>query len=70
MAQIRPCLPHRTKEYVVCEERNSVEAYRRFYGPGYPGLRGIVRLALRHRVTTGIIVLMNVMGLLAYLLGL
>jgi hypothetical protein len=55
---------------VVCEERNSVEAYRRFYGPGYPGLRGIVRLALRHRVTTGIIVLMNVMGLLAYLLGL
>ena len=54
---------------MVCEERNSIDAYRRFYGPGYPGLRGLVRLALRHRVTTGIIVLMNVLGLLAFVAG-
>jgi hypothetical protein len=55
------------EEYVVCEARNSVDAYRRFYGPSYPGLPEIVRVALRHPVTTGLIVLMNVLGLLAYL---
>jgi hypothetical protein len=55
------------EEYVVCEQRNTVEAYRRFFGPGYPGLREIVRLALRHPATTGVVVLMNVLGLLAYL---
>jgi hypothetical protein len=55
------------EEYVVCEERNSIDAYRRFYGPSYPGLADIVRVALRHPVTTGVIVLMNVLGLLAYL---
>ena len=58
------------EEYVVSEERNSIAAFRHFYGPAYPGLPGIVRLALRHRVVTGIIVLMNLAGLVAYLVGL
>ena len=55
---------------MVCEERNTIAAFRHFYGPAYPGLPGIVRLALRHRVVTGIIVLMNLAGLVAYLVGL
>jgi hypothetical protein len=40
--------------YVVCEERNTIAAFRHFFGPGYPGLHQVVRLALPHRVTTGI----------------
>lgn len=59
--------------YVVCQERNSEAAYRRFFGPRfryYPSWREVARLALRHRLTAGIIVAMNAAGLLAYLWGL
>jgi hypothetical protein len=52
--------------YVVCEERNTDAALRRFLGRTYPGWRQIVRLALRHRITTGLIVGMNALGLLVY----
>jgi hypothetical protein len=55
--------------YLVCQHRNNDAAFRRFFGPTYPGVGQIVRFMLRHRVTTGIIVLMNVVGLLAYLVG-
>jgi len=61
--------PRMKEEYVVTEEGNSVDAFRHFFGPTYPGLRQIVRLALRHPVTSGLIVLMNMLGLLAYLVG-
>jgi hypothetical protein len=57
------------EEYVVSEEHNSLAAFRHFFGPSYPGLRQVVRLALRHPVTTCIIVLMNLLGLLAYVVG-
>ncbi len=56
--------------YVVCEERNSEAAYRRFFGRTYPGFRQVVGRALRHRVTTAIIVGMNALGLLVYVWGL
>jgi hypothetical protein len=59
--------------YVVCRERNTEAAYRRFFGPGfryYPGWREVVRLLLRHRLTAGLIVAMNAAGFLAYLVGL
>lgn len=49
--------------YVVCEERNNEAAYRRFFGPGYLGTHGVVRMALRHRVTTGILLAMFALGL-------
>ena len=50
--------------YVVCEERNNDAAFRRFFGPGYcPGTHEIVRSALRHRVTTGILLAMFAVGL-------
>ena len=52
--------------YVVCQERNNLAAYRRFFGPAYPGVRQIVWFALRHRVTTGIILAMNGLGFLVY----
>jgi hypothetical protein len=55
--------------YVVCQERNTEAAYRRFFGPGfryYPNWRQVARLALRHRFTAGLIVAMNAAGLLAY----
>jgi hypothetical protein len=57
------------EEYVVSEERNTAAAFRHFFGPNYPGWRQIARLALRHPVTSGIIVLMNLLGLLAYLMA-
>jgi hypothetical protein len=57
------------EEYVVTEEGNSVDAFRHFFGPAYPGLREVVRLGLRHPVASGLIVLMNVLGLLAYLIA-
>jgi hypothetical protein len=56
--------------YVVCAQRNSESAYRRFFGPAYPGVLHITRLALRHPLTTGLIVAMNALGLLAYVWGL
>jgi hypothetical protein len=56
------------EEHVVTEEGNSVDAFRHFFGPAYPGLRQMVRLVLRHPVSSGLIVLMNLLGLLAYLL--
>jgi hypothetical protein len=56
--------------YVVCAQRNSESAYRRFFGPAYPGVLHIARLALRHPLTTGLIVAMNALGLLAYVWGL
>ena len=59
--------------YVVCRERNTDAAYRRFFGPGfryYPGWRQVAGAALRHRVTAGLILAMNAGGLLAYIWGL
>ena len=59
--------------YVVCRERNSEAAYRRFFGPGfryYPGWRQVAQALLRHRVTAGLIVAMNAAGFLAYLVRL
>jgi hypothetical protein len=59
--------------YVVCQERNTEAAFRRFFGPRfryYPDWRQVARLALRHPVTAGLIVVMNAGGFLAYLLRL
>ncbi len=59
--------------YVVCQERNTEAAYRRFFGPRfryYPDWRQVARLALRHRLTAGLIVGMNALGLVVYLWGL
>ena len=59
--------------YVVCQERNTEAAYRRFFGPRfryYPDWRQVARLALRHRLTAGLIVAMNALGLVVYLWGL
>ena len=56
--------------YVVCQQRNSEAAFRRFFGPAYPGVLSVARLALRHPVTTGLIVAMNLLGLVIYLWGL
>ena len=61
------------ESYLVCPERNSEAAYRRFYGAQYryyPGWRQVARGLLRHRVTAGIIVAMNAAGALAYVSGL
>ena len=52
--------------YLVCEERNIEAAYQRFLGPTQPSWRQIAGAALRHRVTAGLIVGMNAVGLLAY----
>jgi hypothetical protein len=59
--------------YVVCQERNSEAAYRRFFGPRfryYLGWRQVARLALRHPLTAGLMVAMNAAGLVAYVWGL
>jgi len=59
--------------YVACQERNTDAAYRRFLGPRfrhYPGWRQVAGFLLRHRLTTGLIVAMNALGLLVYLWGL
>jgi len=59
--------------YVVCQERNTDAAYRRFFGPRfcyYPGWRQVAGLVLRHRLTTALIVAMNGLGLVVYLWGL
>lgn len=53
--------------YVVCEERNTVEAFRHFLGPGYPGTHEVVRMALRHEITTGIMLGMFGLGLVGWL---
>ena len=55
--------------YVVCQERNTEAAYRRFFGPRfryYLGWRQVAQLALRHPVTAGLIVAMNAAGLVVY----
>jgi hypothetical protein len=59
--------------YVVCQERNTEAAYRRFFGPSfryYADWRQVARLALRHRLTAALIVAMNAAGFLAYVGGL
>lgn len=59
--------------YVVCQERNTEAAYRRFFGARfryYLGWRQVARLALRHPVTAGLIVAMNAAGLVVYFWGL
>jgi hypothetical protein len=59
--------------YVVCQERNTEAAYRRFFGPRfryYLGWRQVAQLALRHPVTAGLIVAMNAAGLVVYVWGL
>jgi multidrug efflux pump subunit AcrB len=54
--------------YLVCARRNTEAAFRHFFGSSRPGVRQTVRWALRHRVTTAVILLMNAFGLLTYLL--
>ena len=54
--------------YVVCPRRNTEAAFRHFFGSSHPGMRQKVRWALRHRMTTAIMVFMSACGLLTSLL--
>jgi hypothetical protein len=40
--------------YVVCQRRNSEAAYRRFFGPGYPGTGRAAGLLRNPRLAAGI----------------
>jgi hypothetical protein len=57
-----------TQTYVVCQRRNSEAAYRRFFGPGYPGASRAAGLFRRPRVAAGLSAALASLGLAAWLL--
>jgi hypothetical protein len=54
--------------YVVCQRRNSEAAYRRFFGPGYPGTSRAASFLRTPGRAAGISAAVATLGLVAWLL--
>ena len=57
-----------TQTYVVCQRRNSEAAYRRFFGPGYPGTSRAAGLLRKPRIVAGVSAVLASLSLAAWLL--
>ena len=57
------------RTYPAYELRNSAAAYRRFTGPALPGPNAMLMTALRHKVTSGIMAFIVVLGFIGWLLA-
>lgn len=57
------------RTYPAHELRNSAAVYRRFTGPTFPVPNAMLMTAMRHKVTSGIMAFIFVLGFIGWLLA-